>query len=111
VLHELDKFFAWYRSLQTVPVIQALLGKMEGIRREEMDRLGAGLDPGQRDRVERFSRRLVSRLIHDPLSRIKVCDRSTRIGMLKLDTVLDIFALADESRLDLETDDGQEDGK
>ncbi len=111
VLHELDKFFAWYRSLQTVPVIQALLGKMEGIRREEMDRLGAGLNPGQRDRVERFSRRLVSRLIHDPLSRIKVCDRSTRIGMLKLDTVLDIFALADESRLDLETDDGQEDGK
>lgn len=102
VFHELDKFFAWYRSLQTVPVIQALMAKMEAIRREEMDRFGAGLDPGKRDRVERFSRRLVSRIINDPLSRIKVCDRSTRIGMLKLDTVLDIFALAEEDSLDLE---------
>lgn len=108
VLHELDKFFAWYRSLQTVPVIQALLAKMEGIRREEMDSFGAALDPAQRDRVERFSRRLVSRMIHEPLSRIKVCDRSTRIGMLKLDTVLDIFALAEEDRLDLESEDRQE---
>jgi glutamyl-tRNA reductase len=102
VRHELDKFFAWYRSLQTVPVIQALLAKMEAIRREEMDRFGAMLEPGKRERVERFSRRLVSRIISDPLNRIKVCDRSTRIGLLKLDTVLDIFALAEENHPDLE---------
>jgi len=111
VLHELDKFFAWYRSLQTVPVIQALMAKMEAIRREEMDRFGAALDPGMRDRVERFSRRLVSRVINDPLTRIKVCDRSTRIGMLKLDTVLDIFALAEEDRLDLEDGGEKEAGR
>ncbi len=110
VLYELDKFFAWYRSLQTVPVIQALLAKMEAIRREEMDRFGAALDPRNRERVERFSRRLVSRIINDPLSRIKVCDRSTRIGMLKLDMVLDIFALAEENRLDLEDSGEQEVG-
>jgi len=111
VTHELNKFFAWYRSLQTVPVIQALLAKMEGIRREEMDHFTAALDPGQRDRVERFSRRLVSRIIHEPLARIKVCDRSTRMGMLKLDTVLDIFALAENERLDFSgTDEGEERG-
>lgn len=100
VTHELDKFFAWYRSLQTVPVIQALLGKMEGVRREEMDRFAAGLDPAQRDRLEKFSKRLVSRIINEPLARIKVCDRSTRMGMLKLDTVLDLFALAENERID-----------
>jgi len=100
VQHELDKFFAWYRSLQTVPVIQALMAKLEGIRREEMERFGQGLDRGQRERMERFSKRLVSRFVDDPLHRIKVCDRSTRIGMLKLDTVLDIFDLSGTEHLD-----------
>jgi glutamyl-tRNA reductase len=109
VHHELDKFFAWYRSLQTVPVIQALMAKLEGIRREEMERFGDGLERSQRDRMERFSKRLVSRIVDDPLHRIKVCDRSTRIGMLKLDTVLDIFDLSGTEHLDGEP--GQEDDR
>jgi glutamyl-tRNA reductase len=74
VSEELDVFRSWQRSDEAAPIAAALVESAEAMRLRELKRIGARLDsmtPEQREAVEMLSRRLVAKLIHDPLTRAR----------------------------------------
>jgi len=68
------EFNAWLRAREAAPLIVSLQDKAEGLRLAEVTRaLGKldGLPDGQRKAVEEMTRRLVAKLLADPLSAIR----------------------------------------
>jgi glutamyl-tRNA reductase len=74
VQQEADRFMGWFRSLAVTPTIQALQAKLEGIRRQELERAASrlgGLSPEQREAVERLTRSIVEKTLHSPAIRLR----------------------------------------
>lgn len=71
---EVEAFRLWYAGRQVVPLIRSLRGRWDGMRDRELQwlwqRLGH-LSPDDRKMVERFSERLLSKLLHDPTVRLR----------------------------------------
>ena len=74
VEEELERFMAWLASLEVVPTIDQLRRHAEAIRRAEaeraLNRLGE-LSEREREVVLRLSTRLVNKLLHEPITRLK----------------------------------------
>jgi len=71
---EVAAFAQWLRSLSTVPTIVALRERIEAVRRSEVEKCLAALplaSPEVRVAVEGMSRRLVNKILHDPITRLK----------------------------------------
>jgi len=66
-------FLSWLKSLESVPLIRRVQEKMDTLRRDELEkaRYLNGLDAGQREAVERFSRALMKRFMHPTLKALK----------------------------------------
>ena len=74
VAEEVVKFGAWLRSLAVVPTITELTGKAEEIRQAELARTMKDLGeigPAQAEALERLTRSLVKKLLHDPIQFIR----------------------------------------
>ncbi len=74
VAEEVVKFSHWLEGLEVVPTIAELSGKAEGIRRRELARtlrdLG-DIPPEQAQALERLTRALVKKILHDPIIFLK----------------------------------------
>ncbi|MBI5523216.1 MAG: glutamyl-tRNA reductase [Desulfarculus sp.] len=74
VAEEVVKFTAWLRSLSVIPTIAELTGKAEELRQAELARtlkdLGT-LAPEQAEALERLTKSLVKKLLHDPIRFIR----------------------------------------
>lgn len=67
-------FWRWYRSRSAVPVIRALRGRAEDIRRAETERALrslAHLPEEDRTRVEVLTRQLMNKMLHAPTARLR----------------------------------------
>jgi glutamyl-tRNA reductase len=74
IAEESSGFMTWQREVRLGPVIRALRARAEEIRRRELARADArltGLDASERAVVEAVTRRLVNKLLHDPVVRGK----------------------------------------
>jgi len=69
--HEVQRFWHWLEGLRAVPTIVALRDKMERIRARESARLLATLDPSQRDQVDRLTRAIVNKILHEPVTALR----------------------------------------
>ncbi len=71
---EVEAFRRWYAGRQVVPLIRSLRGRWDGMRDQELQwlwqKLGH-LSPDDREMVERFSERLLGKLLHDPTVRLR----------------------------------------
>lgn len=71
---EVEAFRDWYAARQVVPLIRSLRGRWDGVRDQELQwlwqRLGH-LSADDREMVERFSERLLGKLLHDPTVRLR----------------------------------------
>jgi glutamyl-tRNA reductase len=68
------QFRSWYDSLDVVPTVVALRGKISAITRSETEKtLGTlkGLDAGDREAVSRMAEAIVSKIMHDPTNFLK----------------------------------------
>ena len=74
VSQEVLKFSQWLRSLEVTPTIAALTGKAERLRAAEVERtlkdLG-GLTPEQAQALDRLTKALVKKMLHDPIMFLK----------------------------------------
>ncbi len=74
VAEEVVKFSHWLEGLEVVPTIAELSGKAESIRRRELARtlhhLGE-VPPQQAQALERLTRALVKKILHDPIIFLK----------------------------------------
>lgn len=71
---EVDAFMRWLRTLEAVPTIVALRERLEAIREQELQRFLAchpGLDPQLTEDVAAFSRSLLGKMLHAPLTQLK----------------------------------------
>lgn len=71
---ELQQFISWLRSVGAEPTIAELRKKNEEIRKRELTRLESllpNLTDQEREILERFSKSLVKKILHDPTSQLR----------------------------------------
>ena len=94
VAEAVGKFRDWYGGLHHVDVVKALRGKLDGIRRQELEAYRgkiAGLGPDAEKVVERLTDSIVSKILHHPTVGLKEGDASERLE--RADAVRALFRL------------------
>jgi glutamyl-tRNA reductase len=69
-----EQFCHWYQSLEVIPTIIALREKMERIRQKELKKMLVSLpnlSPRERQAMEDFSRTIVNKILHDPITLLR----------------------------------------
>src|SRR5262245_29296253 len=92
---ELDRFVAVASAREVAPLVAALRGRAEEVRRAELDRFAARLaelDDRQRDAVEALTVGIVGKLLHDPTVELKDAAGTPR-GERLADALRDLFDL------------------
>ena len=80
---EVDRFGAWFRSLDAIPTVVALRRRFESIRQAELDRLDfklSALGPDGRARVDEVTRLLVEKLLLTPTEQLKALRDAATVG-------------------------------
>lgn len=81
VENEVDKFWRWYSGLQAVPFIRELRERAEDMRQSELDRALAQMDhlsESDQKRVERLTRDLLQKVLHQPTARMRAAAEDGR---------------------------------
>ncbi|MGL6282895.1 MAG: glutamyl-tRNA reductase, partial [Microcoleaceae cyanobacterium] len=72
---EVEAFQVWWRSLETVPVINCLRHKIETIREQELEkalsRLGSEFAEKHQEVIEALTRGIVNKILHDPMVQLR----------------------------------------
>jgi glutamyl-tRNA reductase len=97
VAAEVRRFMEWERADEVAPVVSRLVAQAEKARAAEMDRFRrrAGVDDATVEAVDRLSRRLVAKLLHEPISRAKEMPSSHQ-GKLHLSALRELFELDED---------------
>ena len=93
VEEELQNFVDWFDTLQVVPVLRSLRESFYRIADEEVRRHLGSFDESSRDRLERYTRSLVARLLHQPTCHLRELDLETSEGVSSLAAVKELFQL------------------
>jgi len=78
---EVDKFWRWYSGLRAVPFIKQLRESAESLRRSEVQRVMSQLDhlsDSDLERVERLTRDLLQKVLHQPTARMRAAAEDGR---------------------------------
>jgi len=91
---EAQSFLSWLKSLESVPLIRSFQERMEGLRREEMEkaRYLRHLNKADAEAVERLSRALMKRFMHPTLQALKTLPEDIE-GDLFMGTARKLFDL------------------
>jgi len=95
-----DRFVEWERSTEFAPTAAALVAKADLIRQVELERIAGvlgELTEEQRTAIDHLSRRMVSKILHTPLDRVKKMS-SSKQGYVHLAALRELFELDDDSR-------------
>ena len=106
VTEEVDRFLAWYESLEMVPVIRALRGRFEEIAGQEMQKQAKNFHPSDQEALQAYTRALLNKLLHQPTTRIRNVEPSSSRGLHKLVAIQELFELDVESFTKGAEDDG-----
>ena len=74
VAEETARFSAWLKSLEVTPTVVSLIHKLRAIRDAELSRSISkfrATPPEDRKTLERLARRLVNKILHEPITRLK----------------------------------------
>lgn len=88
---EVTRFVEWERSTEVGPTITALMALAERLKNDEVERLRGMTEP-QRRAAEQAISRVVSKLLHVPISRAKEL-ASSKQGYLYLSALRELFEL------------------
>lgn len=79
VLEGVDEFWGWYTSRDVVPLIRELRDRAEEVRRTEVEkalRRLKHLAPDDREAVERLTRLILNKVLHQPTVRLREAARN-----------------------------------
>ena len=96
---EVDRYLLERQARSVAPVIAALHGRADDIRRAELERFAGritALDPETRATVDALLDGVVNKLLHEPTMRVKDAAGTAR-GDALADAMLDLFALDEEA--------------
>lgn len=98
VIEELvEEWDAWMQTIRVRPTIGGLARIFEAIREEEIQKWGDKYTPEQREAVDAFSKGLVKKLLHNPISYLR---SAVEDGTLKPEDVDLVRRLFELDRLD-----------
>jgi glutamyl-tRNA reductase len=92
-----SQFETWYASNATLPIVASLAQKAEALREAELERLFARLpelDKRQRTLVTGLTMRIVSKLLHSPISSIRAAAGDPDESVARARLIDEIFALS-----------------
>lgn len=92
---EVEKYWQWLAGLAAVPVVTEFRSRMEAVRAEELAvalRRIDGLSCEQEEGLERFSRALMNKFLHEPSVRLRAAAANGR-GLGVVDAARYLFAL------------------
>jgi glutamyl-tRNA reductase len=95
ITEELDRFRVERSAREVAPLVATLRARAETIRAGELERRAgrlAALGPEAEDLVEKVTRAVVNKLLHDPTVRVKDAAGSAQ-GELLADALADLFGL------------------
>ena len=98
ISEELLRFTAWERAGEAAPTISALVERADEVRAAELEVIKkrlADLSPEQLDAIELLTQRIVSKLLHVPITKAKEIS-SSKQGYLYLNALRELFELDDE---------------
>ena len=87
-----ERFASWYQSRVAIPVVSSLVQKAESIREAEIERLFArcpGLDDRERMLVTGASLTIISKLLHNVVTKLRERATSNQAEAITLATLLD----------------------
>jgi glutamyl-tRNA reductase len=91
-----EKFDLWWRSLDTVPTINKLRQKMEGIREQEMEkalsRFGSEFSAKHREAIEHLTKGIINKILHDPMVQLRV-EQDTEMRKRAMQALQQLFDL------------------
>jgi glutamyl-tRNA reductase len=111
VVEEADRFWRWFSGRDLTPTIVKLRGKLDGIRRAELERALVALrklEPAERQALEAMTHAIVNKILHTPLSVLKsfvANEQHDRVGEAA-DLVHRLFALEHDDDDDEDSDAG-----
>lgn len=111
VAEEVDRFLAWYESLEMVPVIRALRGRFEEIADQEMQKQSKNFHPSDQEALQAYTRALLNKLLHQPTTRIRNVEPASSRGLNKLVAIQELFELDVETFKKGAEDDGSKQEK
>ncbi|MGK9368209.1 glutamyl-tRNA reductase [Melioribacter sp. Ez-97] len=71
IMEEMQNFFAWYNTLEIVPVIKSLRNFFDSIREDELEKIKHKVTPEDFNKIEDMTRRLIGRLLHNPTIKLR----------------------------------------
>jgi glutamyl-tRNA reductase len=95
---EVEKFWRWYSGLRAVPFIKQLRDRAENMRQAELERALSKLDhlsDADRQRVERLTKDLLQKLLHQPTARVRAATEDGREHDV-LEAARYLFAMEEE---------------
>jgi glutamyl-tRNA reductase len=97
---ETQSFLHWYDSLSIRPLIRELRSTIDDIRTEHIRRYGHQFTDHDREQLDQFTRTLVKKILHQPLTQLRVIARDSQSGAVRLDTVRELFGLGKQNGTD-----------
>jgi glutamyl-tRNA reductase len=95
---EVEAFDVWWNSLETVPTINCLRAKIEGIREQELEkalsRLGSEFAEKHQEVIEALTRGIVNKILHDPMVQLRA-QQDIEARRQAMDTLQTLFNLED----------------
>ena len=110
VEEEVLKFHHWYTSLDVVPTIVSLKGKLEEIRKRELNKAlssFAHVTEKERRSLEALTSAIVKKILHDPITFLKSPDLNTDTNVY-VDAIRKLFRLKVEGGGEAERQGGDE---
>ncbi len=71
IREEMIEFFKWHNTLQVGPTIQEFRNALESIRHDEVEKNINRFKPEDRDLVELVTKRIVNKILHQPITNLK----------------------------------------
>jgi glutamyl-tRNA reductase len=94
---ELGAFSRWYNSLQVNPTIQELREAIETIRHQEVEKNINRFKPEDRELVELVTKRIVNKILHQPMTTLKEGAENGSAGtetLWRVKTLRDLFGMS-----------------
>jgi glutamyl-tRNA reductase len=101
IREELVSFFRWYNSLEVAPTIQDLRNAFEGIRVQEVEKNLNRFRPEDRELVELVTRRIVNKILHQPMTTLKQGAENGSRGtetLLRIKALRELFGIASDQK-------------
>jgi glutamyl-tRNA reductase len=95
IADEVEKYWSWLAGLAAVPVVTEFRAQMDRVRADELAaalRRIDGLSEEQAEGLERFSRSLMNKFLHEPSVRLRAAAANGR-GLGVVDVARYLFAL------------------